>query len=70
MPSRRRKIGAHAIRHASTMPNAVRWWLEHGCTMPGGEPGAWQTYMLQYDHVPMWKDVVAGGYPSCRLTAA
>jgi hypothetical protein len=52
MPSRRRKIGAHAIRHASTMPAGVVWWLENGHTMPGSDFDAWQSYMLQRDHTP------------------
>jgi hypothetical protein len=69
MATKRRKIGAHAIRHAATMPEAVRWWLANGGTMPGGEPGAWETYLLQYDHTPapksrMWsrQDLIELGY--------
>jgi hypothetical protein len=50
MPSRRRKIGAHAIRHASTMPAGVVWWLENGTTAEGADWDSRQVAPLRVAH--------------------
>jgi hypothetical protein len=68
MATSRRRLDAHAIRHAATMPDAVQWWLANGRVAKGGDREAWQTYALQYDHTlapksRMWSraDVRAAG---------
>jgi hypothetical protein len=56
MPTTRRRIARPLIRGA--IPEGALWWLQHGrslgiaeaISMGLTERGAWQTYLLHYDH--------------------